>query len=256
MLRPWSKPASSPPSLPPRVFCLLYTCFYPTDLLEKQPYNRAQCTHIYIPIHTASLYFSRLFAFFPSPIFLPHSLLLLPFAPLPPLLLIFSLSFFRALARLSWSRNLPRERAFPALASLDSPPPPPPPQRGSRGRQRPSLSIRGKPSPSSPPPAPLLFILRVSLVQRTGKNLSREIPYTWRRSFVTWNTGWRIFCAAFLSFRSWNANLRSVLDLDRVSIRQFENVSNLFNGSWRRILIVEVVYLKSGRWICFRRRKK
>lgn len=110
MLRPWSKPASSPPSLPPRVFCLLYTCFYPTDLLEKQPYNRAQCTHIYIPIHTASLYFSRLFAFFPSPIFLPHSLLLLPFAPLPPLLLIFSLSFFRALARLSWSRNLPRER--------------------------------------------------------------------------------------------------------------------------------------------------
>lgn len=43
MLRPWSKPA--PP--PPRVFCLLYTCSYPTDLLEKQPYNRAQYTHLH-----------------------------------------------------------------------------------------------------------------------------------------------------------------------------------------------------------------
>lgn len=172
----------------------------PPTSLKSNP-TTVHNTHIYIPIHTTvgrtcQPHFSRLFAFFPSPspIFLTHS----PSSSSSSYILPVLLSRTPGCSAASWSHNnLPAHHeslpgfGFPRLSS----------ERFQKGRQRPSRYRFVENLLRHLATHPSLFILRVSLVQRTGKNLSRNSLYL-ARSFVTRSIGWRIlrYLPSFLLF--------------------------------------------------------
>lgn len=150
----------------------------PPTSLKSNP-TTVHNTHIYIPIHTTvgrtcQPHFSRLFAFFPSPspIFLTHS----PPSSSSSYILPVLLSRTPGCSAASWSHTtfLPTTRAFPALASLDSP------QSGSRKVGRGPLVIDSwKTFSVISPPTPL-FSSYVSLLCNEPAKICLEIPYTWR----------------------------------------------------------------------------
>ena len=215
MLRPWNAPVS----LPGWVSCLLYSCFYPgrppwkATLQALTIHTSAyRFTAAYRTVRTCWLRFFPLFAFFLSSLFLTsltflylsvsstcvhhhllHLRVLFPLykvlswfvlsQPFPPINLSWLLSLLDPLS-LSLSLSL-----SPSLSSEWY-------QRQARQRGPLSLSIRGKPPPSflyRP-----LFILCVSLVQRSGKNLSRNSSYSAILRYEKYRQ--RIFYLFFLFF--------------------------------------------------------
>lgn len=234
MLRPWSKPAPSPlpsPSFLSSIY--LFLSHRPPWKATLQPCTIHTSTYRFTVGRTCQPHFSRLFAFFPSPspIFLTHS------PSSSSYILPVLLSRTPGCSAASWSHNnLPAHHeslpgfGFPRLSS----------ERFQKGRQRPSRYRFVENLLRHLATHPSLFILRVSLVQRTGKNLSRNSLYL-ARSFVTRSIGWRIlrYLPSFLLFVA-VAGMLILKSVSRIRIEEWkvsgwglrERIDRFVNSLW------------------------